>query len=96
MFPSKPLLTLILVISFTALDASPLRRSTGKATLGFTTRIKGSSIAKIVDRDRARVQALKNAAHLGKRAIPESASVTNAAMAYTAEVGIGNPATYCM
>ncbi|KAF8448674.1 family A1 protease [Boletus edulis BED1] len=90
MFHSKALLSLIL-ISSAVVDASPLSRSTGKATLSFATRINESGTLNIVDKDRARAQAFKNADHLGKR--DGSISVTNSAVTYTAQVGVGNPAT---
>ena len=94
MFPSKALLSLIL-ISLAAVDASPLSRSTGKATLSFATRINENGVTNIAEKDRARAQALKDAAHLGKRAAPESVSVTNAVVTYTAQVGVGSPAKDC-
>ena len=94
MFPSKALLSLIL-ISLAAVDASPLSRSTGKATLSFATRINENGVTNIAEKDRARAQALKDAAHLGKRAAPESISVTNTGVTYTAQVGVGSPAKNC-
>ena len=93
MFPSKALLSLI-IVSLTAVDASPLSRSTGKATLGFATRINESGTLNVIEKDRARAQAFKNAGHLGKRST--SFGVTNAAVTYTAKVGVGSPATDCM
>ena len=93
MFPSK-VLSLIL-ICLAAVDASPLSRRTGKATLSFTTRINENGVANIAEKDRARAQALKNAAHLGKRTASESISVTNAVVTYTAQVGVGSPTTNC-
>ena len=92
MFPSKVLLPLVLM-SLTAVDASPLSRSTGKATLSFATRMNGTGTLNIIEKDRARAQALKNPGNLGKRAA--SVSVTNAVTTYTAQVGVGNPATDC-
>lgn len=93
MFHSKALLSFIL-ISLAVVDASPLRHGTGKATLSFATTINQSGTLNIADKDRARAQALKNAGHLGKR--DKSISVTNAAVTYTAQVGVGSPATDCM
>ena len=93
MFPSKALLSLVL-ISLSVADASPLSRRTGKTTLSFATRINESGTLNIVEKDRARAQAFKNAGHLDKRA--ESISVTNAQITYTAQVGVGSPATDCL
>ncbi|KAF8551965.1 acid protease [Imleria badia] len=90
MFPSKALLSLVL-ISLSVVDANPLSRRTGKTTLNFATRINESGTLNVVEKDRARAQALKNAGHLGKRA--ESISITNAQVTYTAQVGVGSPAT---
>ena len=92
MFPSKGLLLLIL-ISLSVVDASPLSRRTGKTTLSLATRINESGTLTIVERDRARAQAFKNADHLRKSG--ESISVTNAQVIYTAQVGVGSPATEC-
>ena len=94
MFPSRVLL-LVFLISLAAVDASPLSRSSGKGTLSFATRINKSGELNIAEKDRARAQALKDTAHLSKRAILPSANVTNTAMWYTAQVGIGIPPTYC-
>ena len=92
MSPSKALLSLVLM-SLAAVDASPLSRSTGKATLSLATRINESGTLNIIEKDRARAQALKNAGDLGKRAA--SISVTNSMIIYTAQVGVGSPATDC-
>ena len=94
MFPSRVLLLLTL-ISLAAVDASPLSRSSGKGTLSFATRINKSGELNIAEKDRARAQALKDTAHLSKRAVVSSINVTNEAVSYTAQVGIGSPPTYC-
>ena len=93
MFPSKVLLLLIL-ISLTVVDASPFGRGTGKATLSFATRMKGSGTLNIAEKDRARAQGFKTARNLGKG--NTSVSVTNAAVIYSAQVWVGSPATNCM
>lgn len=93
MFSSKMLLSLIL-ITLTVVDASPLNRRTGKATLSFATRINERGTLSIVEMDRARAQAMKQAGQLGKRSA--SLSVTNTGVVYTAQVGIGSPPTDCM
>jgi saccharopepsin len=90
MFPSKTFLLLIF-IALSAVDASPLSRLTGKATLSFATKISERSTLSIVEKDRARVQAMKQTGQLGKRST--SFSITNTGVTYNAEVGIGDPAT---
>jgi saccharopepsin len=92
MFPSKTFLLLIF-IALSAVDASPLSRLTGKATLSFATKISERSTLSIVEKDRARVQAMKQTGQLGKRST--SFSITNTGVTYNAEVGIGDPATTC-
>ena len=94
MFLSKVLLTSILV-SLTAVDASPLSRSTGKATLSIAARFNPSGTLNVVERDRAHVESFKNADYLGKRSTT-AIGVTNAVMWYTAQIGIGSPSTECM
>lgn len=93
MFPSKILLSLILV-SLAAVEAGPVSRSTGKAALSFATRINASGTLSVVERDRARAQALKNPGHLERRST--TFSITNAVVTYTTQVGVGSPATVCM
>ena len=94
MFPSKVLLLHVL-ISLASVDASPLSRSTGKGTLSFATRTNKSGALNIAEKDRARAQALKDTAHLSKRAVVSSINATNAGVLYTAQVGFGSPPTYC-
>ena len=95
MVPSKAPLSLIL-ITLTAVDASPAGRRTGKATLSFATKINKRGTLNIVEQDRARAQAMKQAGQLGKRTNSASFSVTNTVVSYSADVGIGNPPTSCM
>ena len=92
MFLSKGLLSLLL-ITLSVVDASPLSRRTGKTTLSFATRINESGTLNIVDKGRARVQAFKNTDHLSKRA--KFINATNVQLLYTAQVGVGSPATEC-
>ena len=61
MVPSKALLSPIL-ITFTAVGANPVGRRTGKATLSFATKINGRGTLNVVGKDRARAQAMKQAA----------------------------------
>ena len=89
------LLSLVL-IALTAVDANPVGRRTGKATLSFATKINGRGTLNIVEKDRAHAQALKQADELGKCSSNASFSITNAVLSYTADVGIGNPPSNCM
>ncbi|KAG9307905.1 aspartic peptidase domain-containing protein [Chiua virens] len=91
MMPSKGILFLILVTS-SAVDATPLTRHSGKAALSFATRIHERGTLNVVEKDRARVQAMKQASHNGKRSA--SLSATNTDVSYTASVGVGQPPTY--
>ncbi|KAG8221343.1 acid protease [Butyriboletus roseoflavus] len=92
MFPStSKALLLFILISLTVVDASPLGRGTGKATLNFATRINGNSTLNIAEQDRARAQTFKNAGHRSKRST--SVNVTNAVVTCTTQVGVGSPAT---
>ncbi|KAF8547620.1 acid protease [Imleria badia] len=91
MFPFKALLSLVLV-SLSVVDAGPLSRRTGKTTLSFATRIDERGTQNIVEKDRARAQAFKNADRSVGKGL-ESISITNAQVIYTAQVGVGSPAT---
>lgn len=93
MFSSKALL-IIIPVSLIAVDASPVSRSTGKLTLSFSARINKGGTLSVIEKDRARAQPLKNPDHRGRHS--KSFSVTNAGVAYTAQVGVGSPATHCM
>ncbi|KAG1887591.1 hypothetical protein F4604DRAFT_1916391 [Suillus subluteus] len=91
MFPSKALLSIVL-IALSAVDASPLRREAAP-TLAFNARMNArASDANIADADRARAQAMINAS-FSKRAGSSSFSIASAVTAYTAQVGVGSPAT---
>ncbi|KAG1729287.1 acid protease [Suillus lakei] len=92
MFPSNALLTIIL-IALSAVEASPLRRET-ISTLGFTARANArASEINIAAADRARAQAMQQTSSMGKRASSSSFSIANAVTVYTAQVGVGSPAT---
>ncbi|KAG2038405.1 aspartic peptidase domain-containing protein [Suillus americanus] len=91
MFPSKALLSIVLIAALSAVDASPLRREAA-ATLAFTARMNArASNVNIVDADRARAQAMQHPSF--KRASSSSFSIANAVTVYTAQVGVGSPAT---
>ncbi|KAG1836453.1 acid protease [Suillus subalutaceus] len=91
MFPSKTLLSTLL-IALSAVDASPLRREAAP-TLAFTARMNArANNVKIVDADRARAQAMQDPS-INKRASSSSFSIASAVTSYTAQVGIGSPAT---
>ncbi|KAG2043738.1 aspartic peptidase domain-containing protein [Suillus americanus] len=92
MFPSKTFL-LILFVVLSSADASPLRPVAGKATLSFTARVNARGAVNIAAADRARAQVMKQAGSIGKRAGRSSFSITNAVVTYTAQVGVGSPAT---
>ncbi|KAG1901049.1 acid protease [Suillus fuscotomentosus] len=92
MFPSKAFLSIFFVVLSSA-DASPLRPDAGKATLSFATRVNVRGAVNIAAADRARVQAMKQAGSMGKRAGKSSFSIANAIVTYTAQVGVGSPAT---
>jgi saccharopepsin len=92
MFPSKALIS-ILLIALSIVDASPLRPEAAP-TLHFTARVnaRGSNL-NIAAADQARAQAMVHSS-FSKRA-SSSFSVANAVTAYTAQVGVGSPATQC-
>ncbi|KAG2142137.1 acid protease [Suillus cothurnatus] len=90
MFPSNALFSIIL-ITLSAVDASPLHREAA-STLGFTARVNArASNLNIADADRARAQAMLFSS-FSKRA-SSSFSIASAVTAYTAQVGVGSPAT---
>jgi saccharopepsin len=92
MFPSNTLLSIV-IIALSVVDASPLRREAA-STLGFTARVNArASNLNIADADRARAQAMLFSS-FSKRA-SGSFSIASAVTAYTAQVGVGSPATQC-
>ncbi|KAG2038807.1 acid protease [Suillus americanus] len=91
MFPSNALLS-ILLMALSVVDASPLRRE-AVPTLAFTARMNArANNVKIVDADRARVKAMQDPS-ISKRAGSSSFSIASAVTSYTAQVGVGSPAT---
>ncbi|EIW77123.1 acid protease [Coniophora puteana RWD-64-598 SS2] len=88
MFPTNALLSLCLIAS--AVVASPMKREP-KFSLSFATRLqKLDNGQTLPDIDRARAASLKATGH---RKRDGTVSVTNAAISYTASVGVGEPAT---
>ncbi|KAG6373870.1 hypothetical protein JVT61DRAFT_6023 [Boletus reticuloceps] len=67
MFPLKQGLLSLLFISLTAVDASAVTRRNSKPTLAFAKKINHYGSLSLVERDRARVQAMKQGSQLGKR-----------------------------
>lgn len=94
MFSSKTFLS-ILFVAWSSADASPLRPNAGKATLSFATRLNARGAVNVAAVDRARAQAMKQAGSMGKRVEKSSFSISNAVVTYTAQVGVGSPATEC-
>ncbi|KAG6335018.1 hypothetical protein ID866_4063 [Astraeus odoratus] len=72
--------------------ASPAGPSgTGKVTVNFSAKLKTAGVTNIAEVDRARIRAFREE-NLGKRDV-QPLVATNAQMAYTAQVGVGDPAT---
>ncbi|KIJ58538.1 hypothetical protein HYDPIDRAFT_102436, partial [Hydnomerulius pinastri MD-312] len=61
------------------------------ATLSFAAKVNAAGVANVAAADKARAAAMRQASHHGKRS--ESFDITNAAVSYTAQVGVGNPPT---
>lgn len=96
MFPSKALLSIVL-IALSAVDASPLRREVAP-TLNFAARVnaRANNDLNIAAADRARAQAMQQLGKTtSKRDSGSSFSINNAVVSYTAQVGVGSPATQC-
>lgn len=94
MFPSKALLSIVL-IALSAVDASPLRREDAP-TLNFAARVnaRANNDLNIAAADRARAQAMQQLGNTtSKRDSSSSFSINNAVVSYTAQVGVGSPAT---
>ncbi|KIM81111.1 hypothetical protein PILCRDRAFT_821935 [Piloderma croceum F 1598] len=99
MSPTRSLLSLLLIaVSLgSSVTASPTPRDS-KATLAFARsfNLSGTGFQNIADADRARAQALISSARVkggqNKRAV-SSILVTNTAVTYTANVGVGTPPT---
>jgi pepsin A len=94
MFPSKALLSVVL-LALSAVDASPLRREAA-STLSFTARMNArANNLNIAAADRARAQAMQQMGSTSKRDSSSSFSINGAVVSYTAQVGVGSPATQC-
>ncbi|KAG1763714.1 acid protease [Suillus occidentalis] len=94
MFPSKALLSIVL-IALSAVDASPLRREVAP-TLNFAARVnaRANNNLNIAAADRARAQAMQQFGNTtSKRDSGSSFSISSAVVSYTAQVGVGSPAT---
>ncbi|KAG8221341.1 aspartic peptidase domain-containing protein [Butyriboletus roseoflavus] len=83
-------LLLLLLFSLSAVDAIPLTRDTGKASLAMSTKINTAGVSNVVQTDLARMQSLLST--VGTSSGP--VSVPNKVFFYTAEVGVGIPPTY--
>ncbi|KAG2369286.1 aspartic peptidase domain-containing protein [Suillus spraguei] len=92
MFPFTALLSILFVV-LSSVDASPLRPDAARATLSFAARVNARGAVNVAAADRARAQAMKQAGSMGKRAGVSSFGITNAVVTYTANVGVGSPAT---
>lgn len=92
MVPSRSLSSLLTLpaLAFLSLSASALphpRTASSKAALKLAVRINSDGIKNIAAADRARVQALQAGGS-------SSVNATNAGTIYTADIGVGSPATY--
>lgn len=92
-----PLNSLKIVLSFLLVIGSPvfsIPLNTQKTVVSLSARFKAAGVTNIVAGDRARAQALHQAAKTGKHYA--NASITNVApIGYTIQVGIGNPMKHC-
>jgi len=87
---SRSLLFQVLTLLSLSVWASPYPRGGSKtATLKLAVRINSNGIKNIADADRVRVRTLQQDSH------NPSIDATNAGVIYTAEIGVGNPSTYC-
>lgn len=78
--------------------ATVVGRDTGKTTLKFSTGINTAGFTNLPEKDRARARArMLQLPHPGERsARSTTVGAANAAVSYTAEVGVGTPPTYRM
>ncbi|KAG9312009.1 acid protease [Chiua virens] len=90
MIPSKTFLSLLFTV-LSAVDAIPVSRGNGKGTLSFATKLNDLGTFTLSEKDRNRAQAMKQVDQLSKR--QWSTSVVNSGVAYTANVGVGEPAS---
>ncbi|KAG1737746.1 acid protease [Suillus lakei] len=92
MSSSNTLLSIVL-IALSAVEASLLHRET-VSTFGFTARVNARATAiNIPAADRLRAQEMQQTGSMGRRASSSSFSIANAVTSYTAQVGVGSPAT---
>ncbi|KAJ8585656.1 acid protease [Rhizopogon salebrosus TDB-379] len=84
-------LSLLLVVLSTV-GASPLSHDTPNRTLRISAKMNSTGAANIAAADKARAQAIKQAGQKGKRD-GTSSFITNTFVSYTAQVGVGSPAT---
>src|SRR5882762_7831632 len=94
MFPSTVILSLLLAA---VSSATPIQRDASTVTLGFAHQINplGNNSKTIAEIDRARASKYLDHTFGQKAGKVVSVGVTNAAVTYTAQVGIGSPATKC-
>ncbi|KAF8551967.1 acid protease [Imleria badia] len=90
------------LLSFLLLNLPALHASgdASRGTLKISTKINTTGFSNLVDKDRARAHALTQLHHLRERTTTSSGtsrrslSAMNAAVFYTAEIGVGTPPTY--
>lgn len=90
-FPKVTLLSLL--FSLGAVHTTPLSRDTGKASLTVSTKVNTVGVGNIVERDRARIQALQHVSGSNSIGLGQ-VNVSNAMFYYTAQVGVGTPPAY--
>ena len=94
MFPPTAILSLLLVV---VSSATPIQRDSNKVTLSFTHQVntlRGSKNLAEIDRDRAAAFHDDTSSRMsGSKVV--SVGVTNAAITYTSQVGVGNPPVNC-
>ena len=82
------------LVGLTAVNASPLSRSTGKTTLALTARIDEGVTLSLIEKDQARARILQNPDQLWTKGT--SFNVTNSIFVYSTQVGVGSPPVTCM
>ncbi|KAG6329473.1 hypothetical protein ID866_9615, partial [Astraeus odoratus] len=97
MFRFAPLLAIVLLVL--SIQASPIEVRTSPITLPVAKKISvGGGLRKLLEHDQARAAAIrgsvKDAASGTFDRRDGSIPVTNAAIMYTASVGVGSPPTY--
>ncbi|KAG9312018.1 acid protease [Chiua virens] len=90
---SKSLLSLLL-LPLGTISVDAVHRGFGRAILKFSTAINTTGFSNLAEKDRARANALIQLPHASEHNVKRgSVTATNAAVYYTAEVGIGTPPT---